>query len=203
MGTGLFYGMGAVIFFAAFAMNFNQGIWSNLLTLINLLLSGILSFGLFGAVNELLVEYSGNEYRYVLPIVSIWLVFIVSFVVLQRLITGLASRTHLKFISQLDSGVGALLAAVVGMVLVGYSMATLHVAPLPVEMFAGRFDYQASDGAYGHPDLAFLKITEIALKNQNWGAIGETSGSFDAEEYISAFRNMRADLETKQGLLSR
>ncbi len=200
MGNALFYGMDFAIFFAALAMLYGEGIWSNVLTLINIVVSGIVAFGFFGPLTIWMVDQFGNEYRYVLPIVAIWAIFVVTFVILQRGLTGLMSTTKMKFITQLDNIVGGFLAAVVGFALVAFSSATLHIAPLPVEMFAGHYNYNPADGGYGHPDLAFLKLTETALGSSNWGAGGKP---FIAEEYIITFRKMREDLETKQALLAK
>ncbi len=200
MGDALFYGMNFVIFFAALAMLFAEGIWSNLLTLINVVVSGIVAFGFFGPLYVLMTDTFGIEYRYVLPIVAIWAIFVVTFIILQRGFTALLSKGQMKFISQFDSIGGGILAACVGMTMVSFSTATLHVAPLPVDMFAAHFNYNPADGGYGHPDLAFLKVTETALGASHWGAGGKP---FDADEHITTFRKMREELETKSALLAK
>ena len=201
MGMFIYYGIGAAVFFAAFAMLFREGLWSNTITLINVVVSGFVAFGYFELFNELLLDQFGKEYVYVFPLVSIWAIFAVTFIVLQRLFTGLLSRTRMRFVPQLDSFGGGFVALLIALSLVGFSFSTLHAAPLPVDMAGGQFDYDFDGASATKPDVTWLNLTELALDPDRWGA--GSNKKFVAASYVKHYKDQRAELEKQQGLLKK
>ena len=74
----------AAIFFATLAMLIREGLWSNLLTLINLVLAGLLAFDLYGPIAVWVDNLTGGQYTYALDMVCLWLTFLL-FMGLMRL----------------------------------------------------------------------------------------------------------------------
>lgn len=194
----LFYVIVGVVFFATFAMCVQQGLWSNTLTVINIVLSGLIAFGYYSPLAKLIADKGGDSYAAVLDFVSMWLLYVIAFVLLQRLGAGLLSKTKMRFKHPIDPVGGPLMAAVAGWLMACLVAATLHAAPFEKECFGGIIAEQRSS-TITNPDLAWLSIMQKMLSNSNMGAGGK---EFDAGRYWSEFNKQREAVGKQENLRS-
>jgi hypothetical protein len=111
---------------------FNQGLWSVLLALINVILAGLVAMNVFEPLAGMLGK--GNTADFF----ALWLAFIGAFVLL-RFVTDVLSRASVVFDPWVDR-IGAIaLSLVVGWVLICFTTFSLHVAPLGRTAFNGAF----------------------------------------------------------------
>lgn len=127
-----------VILFAAEAMLVREGTWSNVLTLINVILAGIIAtcyFEPLAAWIEGLHDWFGSI-TYALDFFSIWLLFALSFAIL-RAITDQLSKVRVRFKKPVEYVGSSLSASLVGFVLVCFTAMSLHTAPLSKNFMNG------------------------------------------------------------------
>ena len=115
----LFYVIIIVIFFATFAMCIQQGLWSNTLTAINILLSGLIAFGCYAPLAKLAVENGMGEYTYLLDFLFLWVLYVAAFVILHRVFSGQLSKTRMRFKNPIDTIGGPVMAAIAGLLMSG------------------------------------------------------------------------------------
>jgi hypothetical protein len=117
-----------LIFVIAVAARWFQGLWSNAIALINMLLAMMLAFNYFEPVAELL-ERVDRSYTYLWDFVALWGVFVLSFILL-RLLTDLLSRYKVVFDFWVEMAGRSILALWIAWLLVAFICASLHTAPL-------------------------------------------------------------------------
>jgi hypothetical protein len=163
------------IFLATIGLLFNQGLWSVLLALVNVVAAGLVATNYF----EPLANTFGK--RNYADFFALWLVFVGAFIVL-RLITDILSRANVAFDPWVDRIGGALLAAVVGWVLVCFTLFSLHVAPLGRTAFNGAFMESPQAKMLGvGPDrlwLAFVHRQSKAALGRDADHIFDPRGEF-------------------------
>ena len=62
-------------------MMVREGLWSNAISLVNILISGLVAFGFYSPLTIYLDEYLDGQYTYVLDFVVIWVLFAVTMVI--------------------------------------------------------------------------------------------------------------------------
>jgi hypothetical protein len=136
-----------LIFLISIASTWWFGLWSNLITLVNLILAGLIATSFFeNLAFELIVR--AKSYALLLPYVALWLLFAISFFVLRGVTDGL-SGMRLKF-DRITEMVGrSLLSLAIAGVLVCFVSFTLQLAPLRPSLFS---EEKASFGAPLGPD---------------------------------------------------
>ncbi len=127
------------------------GAWSNLITLVNTVLAGLVASSFYENAAHQLSKID-SSFRLLFPFIAMWLLFALTFVVL-RAITDTISRYRLKldFVTELVSR--SLLSMAVGFVFVSFVAFTLHRSPLPSAYFQSseqsadeRPDFSSSPG---------------------------------------------------------
>jgi len=126
-----------ILFVACLAMLYGDGIWSNALRLLNVLLAGLMATSLFEPVADAL-ESMLPTYTYLWDFLSLWLVFVIAFS-LFRFATDWLSDTAVRFKRPVDLAGGSLLAIWIACVMIGFTTMTLHTAPLPRNFLGGAF----------------------------------------------------------------
>lgn len=188
--------IGATIF-ATFAMMVRDGLWSNAILLLQVILSGLLAFGLYQPLTVFVDEKTGGEYTYALDIVILWAVYALSMTLLKAVCDAL-STTKMQFPEALDSAVGPLVGLVAGVVLAGIVGASLHVAPLPKDGLGGGMDYTGSSVSAAplfRVDAVWLKMVESA------SAAGLGGGKpFIAQDFVDIYAARRTTYEEQEGL---
>ena len=117
-----------IIFAGCFASMFNNGLWSNTLMLVNVLTAGLLAFNYFEPLAEWL-EQQQPSLNYIWDFVSVWMIFIVAMVAL-RSATDYVSNVKVRFFMPVDRAGSYIMAVWVSWVIVSFTTATLHTAPL-------------------------------------------------------------------------
>ena len=109
------------------------GLWSNLITLINLLLAAMLASSIYEPLSDLLLGLE-STYRSLFDFISVWAIFVVAFFVLRG-ITDVASAFRLKF-DKITELVGrSILSIWIACVFICFSFFTLQMAPLKPDLY--------------------------------------------------------------------
>lgn len=193
----IYYVILGAVFFATLAMLIDKGLWTNTLTAANILLSGLIAYGAFEPVAKWAVSVGAKQYTYLLDFLCLWVLYIVSFVVLHRLISGALSQTRMRFKHPIDTIGGPAMAAIAGWLMTGIVSASLHAAPFPKDSFGGVFADTSRAASLTNPDLAWLSIAEKMLSNRHLGAGGR---EFSAKKYVSDFNRQREALDKEESL---
>ena len=126
-----------LVFVACFAALFTSGLWSNTLTLINVVTSALLATNYFEPLAGWLDKLAPSG-TYVWDFLAIWLVFGVAMMVL-RAATDFASTVKVRFLQPVDQFGGYLFACWIAWVMVCFTTMTLHTAPLARNFLGGAF----------------------------------------------------------------
>lgn len=194
-----FYG---IVLFVGLAMTVREGLWSNAITLINILLSGLIAFGFYSPIvvylNEELTE---GQHTYWLDFAVLWALFGATIIVL-KVFTTLASRTRMRFKHPIDPIGGPLVGFMGACVLAGFTLATLHVSPMGKDAFGGKLvaasDVNSASGITA-PDAAWLRFIQRMSSTSAFGS-GSTQ-DFDAQAWVKFYSDRRAAFEKAEGLI--
>jgi hypothetical protein len=130
------------VFFAGVAMTVGEGLWSNTVSLLCIMLAG--SFAIFGGIplGLFIVEQAGasDEQAWYFVFGGVWGVFFVSLTIM-RILVEMASRTRVRFVPPLEKAAGPLMGLFVAVMLTSFTAYTL--ARIPIN--AGAWKY--SDAA--------------------------------------------------------
>lgn len=194
----LYYAIAAAVFFATLAMMVREGLWSNTITLICIVLSGLAAFGFYQPLTVWIDEKTDGSYTYLLDIVCLWGVYVVSMIVLSASAAAL-SKTRLRFKNPIDPVGGPLVAVVAGWVLVSFVLASLHTAPLGKETLGGALVHERSDietkSAMSAPDLWWLRFVESATSPEVLGS----GNNFSAAGFVAIYADHRAKFDKTEG----
>ncbi|MCA9247268.1 MAG: CvpA family protein [Planctomycetales bacterium] len=147
-----------VVFFASVAMLVREGIWSNVITLFNVLLAGLLAINFFEPFADW-IEAKQPTFTYLWDFLSIWAIFCLSMIIL-RVASDKISTTRVRFKGPIDLAGGAILAIWVAWLMVGFSTLTLHLAPLSAN-FMGFYEEPTSGSFLGMaPDRQWLGLAQ-------------------------------------------
>ncbi len=145
------------VFFAALAMMIREGLWTNTLTLCNVVLGGMIAFDVFGAVAMFADEKTSGEYTYLLDFVCLWLTFVLAVSVI-RAITDTLSRYRVRFKMPLEAAGSPVVAVITAWILTGIVSASMHVAPLAPDFLNGAIIVEDNWSSPLRPDLQWLRI---------------------------------------------
>lgn len=176
----MYYTFVGIIFFAALAMSVQNGIWSNLINLMAILIGGVTAFGAHQPLTVWIDEYTEGSYTYLWDFLALWFVFAITTGLIKE-IAGRLSKNRVNFPDQIDNYGGAGIGLVVAYFTMAFAMSTFHTAPLSYDQFGGTYEYgltvkdvrQAMDSTSGltKPDIAWLGFAESILSD---GALGRT-----------------------------
>src|SRR4051794_15012165 len=149
-----------IIMFAGIAMTVREGVWSNALTLISIIISGLVAFGFYSPLVVYLdEEVTNGQHTYWLDFAIIWGLYAVTMIVMRTLM-GAASKTRMRFKNPIDSISGPLVGAIAAWVLAGFVLATLHTVPMGKDAFNGALLHGADASPLTTPDVAWLSFVE-------------------------------------------
>ena len=117
-----------LIFLAFVAALWFQGLWSNLLTLINMLFAMMLAFNFYEPLSKLLVNQE-RSYNYLYDYLVLWGLFALSFGIL-RLVTDMLSRRRVVFNIWVEMVGRSVVAVWIAWLFIGFVCATMHTAPI-------------------------------------------------------------------------
>jgi uncharacterized membrane protein required for colicin V production len=190
----MYWAIFGLTFFASLAMFVREGLWSNAISLTNVLISGLVAFGFYSPLTIYLDEMLDGQYTYLLDFVCIWGLFVVSMIVC-RAVTGLLSRTRMRFKHPIDPIGGPLVGLIAAWAMASFVMATLHTAPMPKEAFSGGLVHSDVDSAsaFSAPDIAWLRFVDRVTQPDAFGHAGRDTFS------PAAFVKIYADHREKFG----
>ena len=194
----MFFAIAGAVFFASFAMMVREGLWSNAITLLNVIISGLAAYGFYAPLAIMLDERTDGTYTYVLDFLCLWGLFVIAMVIL-RSITGAMSKTRLRLKHPIDAVGGPAVGLVAAWVILGFTLATMHTAPLSQDCLGGKLmhtnDEVASKSGITSPDLAWLRfVGRVGAPD----ALG--SGKFKAAGFVQIYGNHRKAFEAAPGV---
>ena len=109
------------------------GLWSNLITLVNLLLAAMLASSIYEPVSDMLLGLN-KTYRLLYDFIAVWAVFLLAYFILRG-ITDVASGYRLKFDNITELVGRSILSIWIAGVFVCFSFFTLQMAPLKPNIY--------------------------------------------------------------------
>ena len=191
----------AIVLFVGLAMTVREGLWSNAIALVNIIVSGLVGFGFYSPIVKYLdEEVTEGQHTYWLDFCVMWALFAVTMVVC-RTAAGAASKTRMRFKNPIDPIGGPLAGFIAAWVLAAFTLATLHVSPMPKDAFSGKLMYNdaASEPLVTAPDAAWLRFVERVSQPTALGS-GSTEG-FSANAFVSIYQDRREKFEKADKLV--
>lgn len=194
-----------VIVVFVFGALWNQGLWSNTITLFNTILAAIIATCFFEPLAQYLTSlYSSAVHAW--DILSAGALFGLSFVVL-KLITERISKYRVRFHPLADSIGGGIVAIWIGWTAVCFVCFSLHLAPLTRNFLNGGFDAESKMLFGLQPDRLWLGFVQ---RQSNNGGLGRNSvdkqgrvvSMFDPKsEFMIKYASRRTWLDQQDSLL--
>lgn len=188
-----------LIFAGCFAFIFNGGLWSNTLTLVNVITAALLATNYFEPVADFFEDQNASM-TYVWDFFALWLVFGGSMVILRAL-TDSASKVKVRFFMPVEKAGGIFMALWVSWVIVCFTTMTFHTAPLARSFLGGSFQPDADAKMFFGlgPDRVWLGW----VNRESRGALRRLNGDapFDPRgEFIIRYGDRRAEFEKQLSL---
>jgi uncharacterized membrane protein required for colicin V production len=185
-----------IVWFAALAMTVREGLWSNTITLITIIVAGLVAFGFYSRIVVYLDEdMTDGQHTYWLDYAVIWALFAATVIVLRAFMAA-ASKTRMRFKHPIDPVGGPLAGFIAALVLASFTVATLHVSPMGKDAFSGGLvkpqDVESAS-AIGQPDAAWLRFIERMAGVNAFGSAG--TQDFKAKNWVQFYSDRRAALE--------
>ena len=136
MLTGLLF----IIILICVAFLWNEGLWGNAISLVNVTIAALIATNYFEPLAGFL-EGMGNamaSFTYFWDFLSIWMIFVVAMVIM-RTTTDFLTKTKVKFKAPVEHAGRAIVALLVGWVMMSFTCMTLHLAPLAERPIGGSF----------------------------------------------------------------
>jgi len=198
MWYNIFYG---IVIFAGLAMTVREGVWSNTLTLISIIVSGLVAFGFYSPIVAYLdEEATSGQHTYWLDFAIIWALYAATMVILRSLLAA-ASKTKLRFKHPIDPVGGPIIGFIAAWVLAAFTLATFHTSPMPKNAFSGRLVYSDADIAsfITSPDAAWLQFVE---RVNPAAALGSGSiDKFTAKGFVKIYTDRREKFDKAEGMI--
>jgi hypothetical protein len=119
------------VFFAALAMTISEGLWSNAVLLLCIILSGLLAISCGTSLGMFLFEKTdaADEYAWHCVFAGVWCVFALS-VTLMRVLFEKASKTKVKFVPPLEKLAGPLMGLLVAVMFTSFAAYAIERIPV-------------------------------------------------------------------------
>jgi uncharacterized membrane protein required for colicin V production len=190
----------AIVVFAGLAMTVREGLWSNAILLVNIIISGLVAFGFYSPLVIYLDEMSDGEHTYWLDFAVMWALFAASMIIL-RTVAAAASKTRMRFKHPIDPIGGPLVGFISAWVLAAFTLATLHTSPMPKDGFSGKLVHAdvTSASALTSPDAAWLRFVERMSRPTALGAA--STQEFGAKGFVEIYEKRRAAFDQAPSLV--
>ncbi len=179
------------------SMTWSEGLWGNLLSLINAIFAGIIASNLFEPV-AVFMEKRAPSLTYFWDFLMMWMLFAVSFAILRAMTDGI-SLTRIRFRMPVEQTGRALFGFLTAWVVVCFFLFSLHTAPLVRNSFGKAFAASpTSANFFLSPDRLWLGF----LQSRSKGALAtSTPNVFDPQsEFILKYGQRREQLSKMAGL---
>lgn len=184
-----------VVCFIVIAMLWNEGMWSNAITMVNIVFAGILTWNLFEIVAGWL-DKQIPSYTYACDFLAFWLLFALMFNVL-RASTDQISKIKVRFKKPIEQGGRVVFAVLSAWVLVCIMCASFHVAPLSLSPFKGSFAAEPKAKCFFGlaPDRMWLAFMHTRSKKAMKSVVGQPK-VFDAGgDFTLKYASRRKELQ--------
>ena len=163
-----------LMFLGVIASTWWMGIWTNCLTLVNLILAGLIASSFYEGLAGKLASSMG--YKDLIEFLAVWILFAVSFILLRTL-TDITSSRRLNFDPIVEIIGQSVLSIWIACVFLAFTLFTLHLSPLT----PADFQANATDSTLGiGPDRMWLAF----VQSRSRGALSAgKDASFLAEAY--------------------
>jgi uncharacterized membrane protein required for colicin V production len=197
----MFLAFYAIVIFAGLAMMVREGLWSNTITLVTIIVAGLIAFGFYSPLVVYLDEsVTDGQHTYWLDFAIIWALYFLTYAILRSL-TAAASKTRMRFKHPIDPIGGPLVGFIAAWVLAAFTLATLHVSPMPKDAFGGKLvsstDVETAS-MITSPDAAWLSFVEKMGTAHAFGPGGDVD--FEAKTWVKFYSDRRAALEKSDRL---
>lgn len=155
--TFIFPALLFVILLACVGFLYPEGMWSNAIRLVNVIVSGLLATNFFEPLARLFESKIHASFMFFWDYLAFWALFAVSMIVLQ-LLTRTISEVKVRFLKLADMIGSGAFAAVAGYVMVCIVVTSMHLAPLGRTFFFDGFDPIQSKFLGMHPDYQWLSF---------------------------------------------
>jgi hypothetical protein len=172
--------MSALFFIAIFlglsmvvAATWLVGLWNNVITWFNLVLSGLVATSFFEPL-AMQVNNGAPESSYLVDFVAVWALFIGTFIIL-RIATEVLSQHRLLFDPWTENIGRSVMAVAIAGTLFSFASFTLHLAPLPAEgIWSDVFQPEPGSRSFGiGADRAWMGFVKSASR----GSLAESQRS--------------------------
>ena len=151
-----------IIVAACLGFLFRDGLWANAVRLVNVVFSGLLAMNFYEWLAKYLTNLSEDVHSYVafFDFLALWTCFIL-FMAIFRAATEAVSRVRVRFLQVVDRAGGIALSLCIGWVMMCFTLASLHTAPLAQYPLLGAFQPQSRMlfGMFA-PDREWLGFTK-------------------------------------------
>jgi hypothetical protein len=196
----MYWAIYGIALFAGIAMTVREGLWSNTITLVNIIISGLVTFGFYSPLVIYLDELSDGEHTYWLDFAVVWALYAATMVV-SRSITGAASKTRMRFKNPIDPVGGPIAGVLAAWVFAAFALSTLHMSPMPKDAYGGKLVHADVNSAslVTSPDAAWLRFVEKMSKPTALGF--SSTGEFTAKDFVKIYEIRRQKLEKLTNLI--
>src|SRR5215467_1642300 len=132
-----------LIFAATAAALWFQGLWSAVVTLVNMLLAMMIATSFYEPICTAIERVGGAQYTFLLDFVVLWLLFGIVFGILRAITDGL-SGTRVSFDMPVEMAGRSVLAAWCGWLMVCFVAFSLQMAPLNTPNPLGAWEKTSS-----------------------------------------------------------
>jgi len=182
------------VFVTVMAALWKEGIWSSLVMLLNVVLAATVATAWYEKLVAVL-EPRLPSFTYLLDFVALWGLFCLLLLGLREA-TDRISRTRVKLRRPVELFGGPLVAALVGWVMICFTAATLHTAPVPRDVVQPTPEARMFFGLA--PDRKWLAWVRGATLT---GPFAVPGSAFDKDaDFIIRYADRRQRLEGEPGL---
>lgn len=181
-----------VIMLVVISMLWNEGLWSNALTMVNAFLASIVATNLYEPLAGFM-DKQADSLTYFWDFLSLWLIFAISFGVFRSL-TDQLSKTRVRFKMPVDLAGRAIFGLGTAWYVAMFTLFSLHTAPTDRSSFGKGFA-ASPDAAnfFFSPDIQWLGFMQS--RSEEGGAMARsTAVPFDPKsEFILKYGQRRRE----------
>ncbi len=183
-----------LIFVACVATTYSEGMWSNAISLINIVTAGLLAVNFYEPLARWVEGMNDwtKSCTYIWDFLSLWALFCLCMLIF-RILTDSLSRVKVRFLKIADRIGGIILSALIGWVMICFFMMTLHTAPLSRNFLFEGFQPGENMVLGMAPDKNFLGFVNLVSK----GVYARSElNEFDPQQhFIKTYETRRSNLE--------
>ncbi|MEX2141323.1 MAG: CvpA family protein [Pirellulales bacterium] len=180
-----------IVFLVCVLMSLASGLWGNLIMIFNVMLAALIATNYFEPLAGWL-DGQMPSYTFFWDFLAMWGIFALSVVVL-RAITDTLSRVKVRFKKPLEVAGGLVCGAVVGWLMVCFTLFSLHTAPLAHIFLRGGFSPGTNMFFGMAPDRIWGRFA--AGQSDSEGGALTAGEEFSLYSYMERYATRRAAFE--------